>query len=230
LLFRPDEYKIRFEIFKKLDSLTYPFTFGEFWRRKLALENETKSILDTGNLEPTYNKLSITLRKWRWARPYSLARLSKGLSLSLHNMQDAYAELRRYSLLEVEEIPDDLLRKVWHEMGCIKNFGKNSGGYYLVMGATKPLMFVWGQTPAFDSVVRRRMPKFGITGIAYDHWNYETWKQVLVKFKEEIEQQDGLIEFLRATTKQEYKTDKIVPYGQLIDLYYWTQPKPCNTH
>lgn len=230
MLFLPDEYKIRFEVFKKLDSLTYPFTFGEFWKRKLATENETANILDAGNMEITYNKLSITLGKWRWARPYSLTRLAEGLRLSLQNMQDAYDELRRYSLLEIEEIPDDLLKKVWHEIGCVKDFGKNSGGYYLVMGATKPLMFLWGQTPAFDSVVRRRMPRFGMTGLTYDHWSYETWKKVLVKFKENLERQQGLIDFLKATSKEEYKTDKIVPYGQLIDLYYWTQPKPCCAH
>jgi hypothetical protein len=62
-----------------------------------------------------------------------------------------------------------------------------------------------------------------MTGLTYDRrWSYNTWKKVLIKFKDNMVQQQGLIELLKTTTQNEYGSDKIVPYGQLIDLYYWT--------
>lgn len=223
-MFPTDEFKIRFEIFKKLDKMTFPFSFGEFWRWKLAAENKTSHILSLENIDTAYNKLSVTMQKWQWTRPFGIEKLASGLRRSLTNIQKTYNQLRQYSLLEIEEIPDNLLKDVWHEIGSIKTFGKNSSGYYLVMGATKPLMFLWGQTPAFDSVVRKRMPKFGMTGLTSDYWSFEAWKKVLVKLKENLEQQHGLIEFLRTTSQKEYNTTQIVPYGQFIDLYYWARP------
>lgn len=225
MLFNPNDFKSKFEHFKKLDNPTDQYSFGGFWKWKLATENESAQILDEKNLNITYDKLSKTLRKWKWARsnrPSNFDELAPKLLCSLKSMRNSYNELRKYSLLEIEEISEALLKNVWDEIGCVKSLEKNRPGYYLVMGATKPLMFLWGQTPAFDSVVRKEMPKFGITGLTCDHWNFEMWKKVLASFKDELEQQHGLIEFLKQMSKDEYNTDRIVPYGQFIDLYYWT--------
>lgn len=235
LLFDTVLFKSQFQHFKTSDEPTNQYSFGGFWKWKLITENETTHVLDWEHLNLTYEKLSKTLRKWRWARsntPNNFEELAPRLLSCLKDMQNSYDELRRYSLLEIENIPNELLRNIWDKIGCVKSLEKNPSGNYLVMGATKPLLFLWGQTPAFDSVVRKKIPKFGLSGIGNNRWNFETWKRVLINFKNELEQQQGLIDFLKQTSRNEYGNDVIIPYGQFIDLYFWTEKShsSCKKH
>jgi hypothetical protein len=132
-------------------------------------------------------------------------------------------QIRRYSLLEFERVPGEPLELVWHELGCVKEFEKNPVGYYPAMATTKPLMFLWGQTLAFDSVVRRRMPKLRIFSVTNDYWSFEDWKKVMVRFQKSLKQQPEAISLFKKVSQKEYGMDTIVPYGQFIDLYYWTR-------
>jgi len=126
-------------------------------------------------------------------------------------------------LLEFDKIPNEPLEIIWHELGSIKTFEKNKGGYYLAMATTKPLMFLWGQTLAFDSVVRGRMPRFDdasfdLTG---NYWTFEQWKEMMLRFQHELRQQPEAIDLFKKVSLEEYGNDSAVPYGQFIDLYYW---------
>lgn len=86
-------------------------------------------------------------------------------------------------------------------------------------------MFLWGQTLAFDSVVRGFMPKFGLSGLTDSNWSYETWKKVMLKFQDLLKERLEVVELFQKVSLNEYGTDSYVPYGQLIDLYYWVRTK-----
>jgi len=112
---------------------------------------------------------------------------------------------------------------IWHELGSIKDKGiLNSEGYYLVMPITKPLLFLWGQTLAFDSVVRKNMPRFNIGGLMNIRWNFDTWIQIMNKLQKDLSQQPKIVDFFRKTAMEKFRNDLKVPFGQFLDLYYWT--------
>lgn len=226
MLLNLEEFQDRFRSFRKIDYKTYPYCFGEFWKWKLRVETKSEHILDSEHMRETHNRLSQTLKIWQWHRPESFSELAETLKDALEKISDAYNQIRNYSLLEFDEIPDTPLELIWHELGCVKTVeGKNPGGYYLVMSTTKPLMFLWGQTLAFDSIVRSRMPRFGVSGLGDNYWDFETWKKVMTKFQKDLEQHSRVLSLFKETALKEYGTDFTVPYGQFLDLYYWVRRK-----
>lgn len=113
---------------------------------------------------------------------------------------------------------------IWHELGCVKTVErKHARGYYLVMATTKPLMFLWGQTLAFDSIVRERIPRFNILGLSDNSWSFTKWKRVMTRFQESLNQNRKLTDLFKEVSQKEYGTDSIIPYGQFLDLHYWTR-------
>ncbi|MBE0512692.1 hypothetical protein IBX38_06555 [Candidatus Bathyarchaeota archaeon] len=221
-----EEFKDRFRSFRKIDYKTYPYCFGQFWKWKVRTETESVHILDAEHIGQAYKKLSETLKIWQWHRPDKFSKLGKKLKDALEKMRDPYNQIRGYSLLEFSEIPKKTLESIWHELGPVKTAeGKNPGGYYLVMATTKPLMFLWGQTLAFDSIVRGRLRKLDIHGLRDDRWDFETWKNVMATFQESLKQQPEVVNLFKEVSRNEYGTDSIIPYGQFLDLYYWC-PRP----
>jgi hypothetical protein len=229
MLINLEEFESRFQSFRKVDSETYPYGFGEFWRWKLRTENKRKHILDAEHVKETHDRLSQTLKAWQWHRPDRFSEaLARRLLDGLEKIRDAYNQIRSYSLLEFNEIPNEPLEFIWHELGCIKTGGsRNPPGYYLVMPTTKPLMFLWGQTLAFDSIVRpivrARMLKFDISRLSDNYWDYATWKKVMGRFQESLKQQPNVVDFFKEVSRKEYGADSTVPYGQFLDLYYWVR-------
>lgn len=219
-----EEFEYRFQSFKKIDYESYPYCFGEFWKWKLRTETKSEHILDAQHIKETYDRLSQTLKIWQWHRPDSFFELAERLKDALEKMRDAYNQIRSYSLLEFSEIPNEPLELVWHELGCVKTVGgKNPCGYYLVMATTKPLMFLWGQTLAFDSVVRRCMPRFSILELGDNYWSFGTWKKVMVRFQESLKRQPKALDLFKEVSRKEYGIESLVPYGQFLDLYYWVK-------
>lgn len=222
MLVNLEEFKNRFQHFKEIDYKSYPYCFGEFWRWKLKTETKSEHILNAKHIKETYDRLSQTLKIWQWHRPFSFFELAERLKVALERIRDAYNQIRSYSLLEFSEIPNEPLELIWHELGCVKKGEeKNRGGYYLVMATTKPLMFLWGQTLAFDSFVRGRMPRFDILGLRNDYWDFTTWKNVMAGFQKMLKQQSKIGVLFKEVARKEYGTDSIVPYGQFLDLYHW---------
>jgi len=175
-------------------------------------------------VEQAYNKLCRTLKLWQWHRPDRFSELAERLRGVLERISYSYNQIRNFSLLEFSDIPQEPLEIIWHELGCVKAVEvKNPGGYYLVMATTKPLMFLWGQTLAFDSIVRWYMPRFNIVGLRNDYWSFETWKKVLLEFQELLLKQPEVVQLFDKISRKEYGTDSIIPYGQFLDLYYWVK-------
>lgn len=82
------------------------------------------------------------------------------------------------------------MRLIWHELGRVKEKDgkRNEFGYYFIVATCKPLIFLWGQTLAFDSRVRKYFPK------RYDvpkgnRWSFEDWKEVMEKIEDDLKRE-----------------------------------------
>ncbi len=217
MIVEPTEFKKKFEEFKK----TKFDGFGDFWEWKLKTETKSEHILDANHIDDAFKKLIKLLREWKWHRPHSYQGLEEKLENALRKISDAYDQIRDYSLLQFEDVPEEPLKLIWRELGQVKLGKESSGDYCLVMSVTKPLMVLWGQTLSFDSRVRSKMPKFEIEGLNYLYWDFATWKKVMAKFQKSLSNQYEIVSFFRELSFKTYGTDKLVPYGQFLDLYYW---------
>ena len=164
-----------------------------------------------------------TLKKWRWHRPYDFDYCSNLFKSAVEKISGSYAEIRNFSLLKLDEVPQSELKKIWVSLGTIEDskYGK------LVMKITKPLMFLWGQTPAFDTVVRANMPLFNLRGFQDTRWNFSLWMDALKRLQAHLCKNTEVEECFRKMSIQKYGTDTIIPYGQFFDLYYWVEEKSC---
>ena len=102
-----------------------------------------------------------------------------------------------------------------------ENGKKNEEGAYYIVAIAKPLMFLWGQTLAFDSIIRKLIPCLNIPKIRNPVWTYEMWKNVMTFFQHSISNQANFVKLCGEISKNEFGSKKIVPYGQFLDLYYW---------
>jgi hypothetical protein len=116
-------------------------------------------LLDKDHIRETYARLSSILPKWQTYRNGENGSPLKTLGESLQNISGAYDAIRGYSLLEFENIPEEPLRKIWHELGRVKEYEgqMNEEGNYYAIAVCISLLLIWGQTPAFDSNVRKNM-------------------------------------------------------------------------
>jgi len=209
---------------RKLQSFPkeYMRDFDYFWTWKLQVETEAMHILDEAHRKIAYSKLVQVLARWQAYRRSRNPNPWLTLKHSLDRISEYYNHIRKYSLLEFHNIPDDALEFIWHELGRVKEYEseRNSSGRYYVISVCKPLMLVWGQTPAFDSNVRAH--------IAYTHnclsrnrWTFEEWKEMMSEMKEEISHDQEILGFMRRKSLEKYGNDVIVPYGRFLDIYYF---------
>lgn len=217
-----EQFRIRLKSFVRIDSVNYPSTFDEFWKWKLETETGNEHILDGKHRRETYRRLCKTLPRWQTYRGVPGIRWREILEHSLTRMSDAYNQIRSYSLLEFSEVPDDPLKLIWHELGRVKEEGgnRNDYGYYYIVAICKPLIFLWGQTLAFDSRVRANIPpRYHIS--KSNSWSFEMWKRAMKRFQEDLRQEPEVVNSFKDVSRKRYGSDLIVPYGQFLDLYYW---------
>lgn len=181
-------------------------------------------MLDAENIVETLSKLGPVLKIWRWHRPYEFEYCFERFRKAINNIPDSYRKIRKFSLIEFDQIPLEELEKIWNELGSVKPQGEYDQSE-LVMTITKPLMFLWGQTPAFDSVVREKMPLFGIQGFRNVRWEFSTWINAMRKLQKYLNNNAKVLDLFNRTSIDKYGTDTNVPYGQFFDLYYWTESK-----
>jgi hypothetical protein len=217
-----DEFEKRYREFEKLDFANRPHTFHDFWRRKLAIEKQEAHLLDVGNINETLSKLGPVLKIWLWHRPYEFEYCFERFKTAIVKIPSSYDKIRKFTLLEFNQAPREELEKIWDEFGAVKPQGEYDEGE-LVMTITKPLMFLWGQTPAFDLVVRGKMPIFDVKGFRYGRWEFDTWIDVMKKLQKYLIGNANVLDSFKKTSIDKYGTDVEVPYGQFFDLYYWTK-------
>ncbi len=221
------EFKNRLEIYSKLD---YDDDFNKFWNWKLETENETEHILDYVHIDETHRKLCEMGGKWQVYRKGKNTEWKKTLKYSLERLADAYNQIRMYDLLNFNNVPQEPLKLIWHELGRVKekNGDKNTDGNYYTIAITKPLMFLWGQTLAFDSNVRDVIPLSDIrkAELRATKWNFKTWWKAVAGASEFLKQNSAIIDLSKKISIEKYRTGSIVPYGRFLDIYYWIGGSP----
>ena len=225
-MFNAEEFENRIKIYSVING--YEDDFIKFWKWKLETETENVHILDYVHRDETHRKLCEMAGKWQTYRPIGGWR--ETLRDSLERIADAYNQIRKHSLLEFHDIPQEPLKLIWHELGRVKekNGDRSSDGIYYAVAITKPLMFLWGQTLAFDSNVREFVPFCGIqkTMLKATKWNFETWRKAVEGSSDFLKQNSAIIDLSKKISIEKYGTDSIVPYGRFLDIYYWIGGSP----
>jgi len=220
------KYKVELSINK--DSASYITQYNDFWKWKISVERHSKGhILDAEHMDYTRKRLMAILPGWQTYRGAKCS-YEKELPIALGRIVDAYNEIKQYSLLEFHKVPDDLLRFVWDTLGRVK---EDSGVSrtdldYFVIAVCKPLMFLWGQTLAFDSINRININKdrslqFTLQLLRRSRWTYSYWKSVMQDFQRELLQKPDIIDYCKSHSCRVFGSNSIIPYGRYLDLYYY---------
>ena len=219
-MFDRDLFSKRLQLYNRLE---YSSDFEKFWKYKLRTETENAHILDDEFRIDTYRMLCRILPKWKTYRGVQGIKWEVTLKDSLKNMSEVYNKIKNYSLLEFDDIPIEPLNLIWHELGRIKerNGNWNPNGIYYVVAVTKPLMFLWGQTPAFDSNVRAHVPSFFNVSKYKTRWSFEDWRKIMLEFQATLNKQPEEVAFIRQISHEKFGEYVNVPYGQFLDLYFW---------
>jgi len=179
--------------------------------------------LDGYHLPETHGKLCTILARWRAYRSGLKLAWRGELKRSLERISEAYEQIRETSLPEFSNATDLALRVIWDELGRLKepNACKSEDESYNIIAVAKPLLLIWGQTLGFDSKVRRDMPKSDdLSGER--RWSFVQWRKSLEFFQVHLNQLCEYRETLEEVSKKRYGEKGIVPYGRLLDIYYFS--------
>jgi hypothetical protein len=209
-------------------NMNYRSQYNSFWQWKVEVEKEPKShILDDEHRADTCRKLLDILPGWQTWRG-AKCDYQKVFPVALGNIASSYSQVRQYSLLDFDEIPTEPLEEIWHELGRVKEeLGtRTARGDYFIIAICKPLMFLWGQTLAFDSRNRK--------GIRRDHslsltisipravrWEFSKWKAIMSNFQSELCSKPAIISFLQQNAGKAFNSNLAIPYGRYLDIYYF---------
>ncbi len=214
----------------KIESMsisTYTSQFNIFWKWKINIESHSSAhILDKYHLEETAKRLLDILPGWQTYRGTDCD-YRQYLPQALVNISDDYDLLRQYDIFDIDLISNDSLNRVWHELGRVKeSCGKRDAeGRYFIIAICKPLMLLWGQTPALDSKNRKNMKKdpdiVSSCKIPTNRWSFEAWRGILIHLKNELQTHQDIMNYCRAKSKELFNLDAQIPFGRFIDSYYF---------
>ena len=199
--------------------------FTDYWLWKSRMESAGRSILDKEHIEETHLKLLAVLKKWQTYRNGSNSDTSKTLKEALWNIREEYDHLRGFSLLRFREMPKGELEVVWRELGRVKETeGRvNVGGRYYAVAATKPMLLLLGQTPAFDTKVRGNLPaRYGVRVTDYK-LSFSKWWGVMSELSRELKESTEFVGECEAASRRLWKDSTVTPFGRLIDVYFWVK-------
>jgi len=134
--------------------------FLDFWKYKQDIENKGHSILEEDNLQKTASQLREFLILWKMGRrgiaeAYQIEEL-------LRNIRPFYDEIRSVKLGNGEMCHyRKQLEAIYKGLDGItnrKDYPDGSKSY--ITGKSKTLLAIWGQTPGFDSLTRKRFVKW----------------------------------------------------------------------
>jgi len=210
----------------RIDSfpLEYMRNFDYIWKWKMNIESSGASnIFDNKHKGETYRRLCTILPKWQTYRNGDNADPLRTLKDSVTNISEAYNQLRTYTLLDFNKVPFEALEIIWHELGRVKEYnGKRvKHGYYSIISVCKPLLLIWGQTLAFDSFVRKHIPRSYNAPRYSTRWSLDEWMKVMREFSKRLKKDRKILEFIGNTSEERYGKNAIIPYGRFLDIYYW---------
>lgn len=214
------EFKSRLQLFPK----DYNNDFDNFFLWKIKVEsNSLNHILDDEHIDETFRRLCEILPRWQTYRNGQNSNSLDSLYDSLANIKHIYDQIRFYSLLNFNEVPYSTLETIWHELGRVKekDGNRNDNGHYSTIAVCKPLMLLWGQTLAFDSKVRKHMPKISRVSRYSYRWYFRQWNAAMKYFSQFLQTNREFVVFITNEAKKRYSKDTNVPYGRFLDMYYW---------
>jgi hypothetical protein len=220
--------KNKVELSLNHESVPYIAQYNDFWTWKNSVERAGyRHILDIDHIDDTCKRLLSILPGWQTYRG-AKCNYEKELPHALGKVSDAYNKIRQYSLLEFHQIPDEPLRLIWESLGCVKEaFGiRRTNLDYFIIAICKPLMFLWGQTLAFDSINRINIKKdssLQITSplLSTSRWTYSYWKAIMQDFQRELLQKPDIIDYCKSHSYLVFGSNSIIPYGRYLDIYYY---------
>lgn len=201
----------------------YLDNFDYVWKWKISIEKKGESIFNEEHLSEAYRRLSNILPKWQTYRNSENSYPYRTLKESLQNIVSSYKEIRAHSLLEFGDISEKALQRVWHELGRVKEFEgrRNSNGSYYAIAACKPLLLIWGQTPAFDSRVRENLPaKYEIKKFDF-RLSFEQWYRAMIMISDDLKRLPECVAVIEKMSCEIYRVGRPIPYGRFLDIYYW---------
>jgi hypothetical protein len=212
-----DQYITHFERFPR----KYRNDFDSFWRWKLSVENIDDHILDSQHVNETYVHIVPILRRWQYFKNSKNHDTFGTLRIAFSNIAPLYTQLKKYSLLNFDDIEKGLLEKIWHELGRCKeeNGNINEYGEYSAIAVCKPLMLLWGQTLAFDSNVRENMKRQKL----HYNWSFERWYSIMNETMSGLRNNQSLLDFFKHDSNTRYLSDTIIPYGRYLDIYFFSK-------
>ncbi len=212
---------------EKYVNMDYGFNYYPFWKWKISIEQNDGHILDQNNVSETHEKLMPIMRYWQTYRPFKTSVISERLRHNLEEIGDAYDRIRQYDLLHFNKAPKADLKIIWNKLGCVKETdGKeNRFSRYYSIAVCKPLMFLWGQTLAFDKLVKKNLPDPGYAGFSNNKWTFDLWYNVMKDYQRRILDLPDFVELSKIICRKNFGTEKFVPYGQFVDLNYWVAAK-----
>ena len=221
-------FKRKIEALRSTASSKYVKQYNDFWTWKISVEqNRHEHILDAQHLDDTCYKLLEILPRWQTYRGLK-CNYEKGLPTALHQIQEAYSQIRQYSLLEFNQVPEEPLMTMWDACGRVKEIPgvTQSDLNYFIIAVCKPLMFLWGQTLAFDSINRKNIRndhslRLTSTLSTATRWTYSNWKTIMLDFQKELLEKPEIIEYCRQHYFSIFGSNSIIPYGRYLDIYYY---------
>ena len=200
----------------------YLENFDYVWKWKVSVEDEVTSVLDEDHRNEAFKRLVKILPRWQTYRNGKNASPYKTLKESLQNISGVYNEIKNYSLLEFNEIPIKSLQHIWHEFGRVKEFEgeTNTNGIYYAIAACKPLLLLWGQTPAFDTKVRENFPReYGVQKLDF-RMLFKQWYSAMTMISDDLNKRPNCIQVMEEMSHERYGEDKPIPYARYLDIYY----------
>lgn len=77
-------------------------------------------------------------------------------------------------------------------------------------------MLLWGQTLAFDPVVRNRLPYgYKMSG----KWSFQKWETIMTAIQHTLKTDPKAVAYMRGLSQRRYGTSAVVPYGRFLDIY-----------
>lgn len=211
-------------------------TFDEFWQYKLEVE-KSGSILDSSHLDETAELLG---RKLLSHKDWKLART--GIPSHLR-IKDILKTIRPYyEIIRYYQLGDGYISKVREELNQIYqglcgitntlHRDPDEFGEFFIVGKSKVLMFIWGQTPSFDEKVRENFSLWTHAPAPYQlpHIWLDKRRYTPEEFCDIIEELDHWVtawdtkhEKERGVKFQDLYPNR--PIGRIIDIIYWTEGK-----
>jgi hypothetical protein len=220
----------KIEPFHNGRSWSYINQYNDFWAWKIRIEQQdNQHILDSTHIYETSQRLVKILARWQTYRGVKCDFYNR-LPSALMMIADAYNSIRRYTLLDFHDLSDEPLRIIWDALGQVK---EKQGVVltdpeYFIISICKPLMFIWGQTLAFDSINRQKImldESLRIEGgiLRRNRWKYSAWKSIMNNISREMKKNRKLINYFKKYSLNEFGSNSIIPYGRILDIYYYYQ-------